>query len=179
MASQVKENNNKIRDFFQNYLILGFCAYYRRIQDKSHDCRLGWDFPYKGFDVQTWEKLQEIYDHPSDIDLFTGGISQENEDQSQLGKVFQAIIRDQFKRTMEGDRFFFNHKKHKSLNGVGFTKKAQKILRARTMSGVICDTTSLTKVPINVFRMNSKTIGCLETSEIGKAEIKELIKFAM
>ena len=157
----------------------GFCSYYRKFQAPGFNCKSGWDAKYTGIPTDLWTKMQEVYDHPSDIDLFTGGISQENEDQSQLGKVFQAIIRDQFKRTMEGDRFFFNHKKHKSLNGVGFTKKAQEILRARTMSGVICDTTSLTKVPINVFRMNSKTIGCLETSEIGKAEIKELIKFAM
>ena len=69
----------------------GFCAYYRRIQDKSHDCRFGWYIKYKGFDAQTWEKLSEIYDHPSDIDLFTGGISQTNEPGSQLGKVFFAM----------------------------------------------------------------------------------------
>ena len=157
----------------------GFCSYYRKFQAPGFNCKSGWDTKYTGIPTYLWTKMQEVYDHPSDIDLFTGGISQENEEQSQLGKVFQGMIRDQFKRTMQGDRFFFNHKKRKSLKGVGFTKKAREILRARTMSGVICDTTSLTKVPTNVFRMNSETIDCSETAEIGKAEIKKLIKFAM
>ena len=56
---------------------------------------------------------------------------------------------------------------------------AREILQARTMSaGVLCDTTGLTKVPSNVFQMNSKIIDCSETAKIGKAEIKKLIKFS-
>ena len=120
--------------------------------------------------------MKEVYEHPSDIDLFTAGISQENEPQSQLGKVFHAMLEDQFRRTMQGDRFFFNHKK-KNLEGVGFTKKARIMIQERTMSGVICDTTSLTKVPTNVFRMNSQTIDCSDTAKMDKAEIKKLMKF--
>ena len=65
------------------------------------------------------------------------------------------------------------------LNVIRFTKKTREILRARTMSGVICDTTGLTKVPSNVFQMNSTTIDCSETAGIGKEEIKKLIKFSM
>ena len=84
----------------------------------------------------------------------------------------------QFKRIMLGDRFFFNHKKRKNLKGVGFIKMAREILQARTMSGVLCDTTGLTKVPSNVFQMNCKIIDCSETAKIGKAEIKKLIKFS-
>ena len=102
-----------------------------------------------------------------------------NESGSQLGKVFWAMIREQFRRTMKGDRFFFNHKKSDDLQGVGFTDEARKIIQDRTMSGVICDTTGLTKVPINVFHMNSDTIDCSETATIGQAEIKKLIKFSI
>ena len=127
--------------------------------------------------VEIWEKFQEIYDHPSDIDLFTAGISQFNEPDSQLGKVFHVMIKDQFRRTMQGDRFFFNHKKSTKLQGVGFTDEARQIIRDRTMSGVICDTTGLTQVPVNVFHMNSDTIDCSETSPIDKYAIKELMKF--
>ena len=156
----------------------GFCSYYRKFQDPDFNCKSGWENRYEGIPADLWTKMQEVYDHPSDIDLFTGGISQENEDNSQLGKVFQGIIRHQFKRTMLGDRFFFNHKKRKNLKGVGFIKMAREILQARTMSGVLCDTTGLTKVPSNVFQMNSKIIDCSETAKIGKAEIKKLIKFS-
>ena len=46
------------------------------------------------------------------------------------------------------------------------------------MSGIICDTTGLTKVPSNVFHLNSQIIDCTETAKIDKAAIKKLIKFA-
>ena len=88
------------------------------------------------------------------------------------------MIREQFRRTMKGDRFFFNHKKSDDLQGVGFTDEARKIIQDRTMSGVICDTTGLTKVPSNVFHLNSQIIDCTETAKIDKAAIKKLIKFA-
>ena len=78
---------------------------------------------YEGMSNDIWIKMQEVYDHPSDIDLFTGGIAQQAKDQSQLGKVFKAMIKDQFQRSMEGDRFFFNHKKNQNLEGVRFTNK--------------------------------------------------------
>ena len=155
----------------------GFCAYYRRFQDQSHDCTQGWETKYVGIPDDTWAQMQQVYDHPSDIDLFTAGIAQENEPQSQLGKVFQGMIKDNFERAMKGDRFFFNHQESCKLQGVGFTTKAQKITHDRTMSGVICDTTTLTKVPVNVFHMDSGTIECSATARMDQAEIKELIKF--
>ena len=121
--------------------------------------------------------MQEVYDHPSDIDLFTGGISQLSSGQGQLGGVFRAMISDQFTRTMKGDRFFFNHQNCPTLGGVGFTKEAREIIQTRTMSGVICDTTSLTKVTSNVFQVNGDVINCSETAKIDKAEIMQIIKF--
>ena len=101
----------------------GFCCYYRKFQDPDFDCKSGWETKYEGMSNDIWTKMQEVYDHPSDIDLFTGGIAQQAKDQSQLGKVFKAMIKDQFQRSMEGDRFFFNNKKNQNLEGVRFTSK--------------------------------------------------------
>ena len=87
------------------------------------------------------------------------------------------MISDQFTRLMKGDRFFFNHQNCPTLGGVGFTREAREIIQTRTMSGVICDTTSLTKVTSNVFQMNSTIMNCSETAKIDKAEIMQIIKF--
>ena len=73
--------------------------------------------------------------------------------------------------------FFFNHQNCPTLGGVGFTKDAREIVQTRTMSGVICDTTSLTKVTSNVFQINGDVINCSETAKIDKAEIMQIIKF--
>ena len=155
----------------------GFCCFYRRFQAKGFDCTKGWEVQYEGIPDDVWAKLQQVYNHPSDIDLFTGGIAQLSGGKGQLGGVFHAMIKDQFRRTMKGDRFFFNHKNCNALNGVGFTKRARQMLRDRTMAGVICDVTSLTKVPSNAFRMNSEVIDCSQPAKIGRREIKELMKF--
>ena len=157
--------------------IPGFCCYYRRFQAKGFNCESGWETKYEGIPDNIWAKLQEVYDHPSDIDLFTGGISQLSDGQGQLGGVFRAMISDQFTRTMKGDRFFFNHQNCPTLGGVGFAREAREIIQTRTMSGVICDTTSLTKVTSNVFQMNSDIMNCSETAKIDKAEIMQIIKF--
>ena len=133
----------------------------------------------RGIPDDVWNKLQLIYECPSDIDLFTAGIAQLPEENSQLGKVFQKMIQDQFERTMQGDRFFYSHVKElgDDLKGIGFTKAARQIISARTMSGVICDTSGITMVPQNVFSMNSEVIDCDNTSKINSKHILELMKF--
>ena len=120
--------------------------------------------------------MQEVYNCPSDIDLFTGGISQLPQDSSHLGKVFLGMVKDQFARTKEGDRFFFTHK-GSNIKGVGFTKKARETLVARTMSGIICDNSAITKVPDNVFNLDSTTVDCSDTNKIDSSNIAELLKF--
>ena len=124
-----------------------------------------------------WAKMQEVYDCPSDIDLFTGGIAQLPSDNSHLGKVFKAMIKDLFARTKEGDRFFFTHR-GSNLNGVGFQRDARKILVSRTMSAIICDNSNITKVPQNVFTLGSSTVDCSETAKIDESNVAELLKFA-
>ena len=122
--------------------------------------------------------MQEVYDCPSDIDLFTGGISQRSEDKAVVGKVFKEMFIDQFRRTRDGDRFFFSHTGG-PLEGVGFTHDAIQLIKRRTMSGVICDTTSITTVPKNVFSTrNVQRRSCEYMSPMGKSEIQELIKFS-
>ena len=122
--------------------------------------------------------MQEVYDCPSDIDLFTGGISQIAEDKSVVGKVFKEMFIDQFLRARDGDRFFFSHTGG-PLEGVGFTHEAIQIIKRRTMSGVICDTTSITTVPKDVFSTrNVQRRTCNHMYPMGKTEINELIKFS-
>jgi len=120
--------------------------------------------------------MQQVYNCPSDIDLFTGGIAQLPDDNSHLGKVFFGMVQDQFARTKEGDRFFFTHT-GSNINGVGFTKSGRETLVARTMSGIICDNSAITKVPDNVFNLDSTTVDCSSTAKVDASNIDELLKF--
>ena len=71
----------------------GFCCYYKLYQDQSFNCTEGWSERYEGFSIDDWTLLQSIYDNPSDIDLFTGGLTQKpNGDGPLTGHVFDRMI---------------------------------------------------------------------------------------
>ena len=58
--------------------------------------------------------------------------------------IFSA---DQFKRTKDGDRFFFTHKGQAG----GFTGNALKFIMQRTLGDILCDVTGAQSLPHNVF----------------------------
>ena len=74
----------------------GFCCYYQKYDDTNHDCNDGWNRKYRGISDADWKLLQTIYDHPADIDLFTGALAQDPYRGALTGKVF-AIQKSKFK----------------------------------------------------------------------------------
>merc|ERR1712156_1250090 len=117
--------------------IPGFCCYYQLYVDSDFDCDEGWNDRYDDISQDNWSLLRDIYDRPSDIDLFTGGLAQEPNNGALTGVVFQQMKYNQFLRSKNGDRFFFTHR-----NQAGsFTRDAGQTLINRTLSGIICDNT--------------------------------------
>ena len=57
------------------------------------------------FSETNWDILQTIYQHPRHIDLFVGGLAEDQIDGGQVGQVFANIIAMQFKNLMDGDRY--------------------------------------------------------------------------
>lgn len=54
-------------------------------------------------------RLASIYRSVDDIDLYIGGLVERHLPGSMLGPVFTCIIAEQFARSKEGDRFFYEH----------------------------------------------------------------------
>ena len=71
--------------------IPGFCCYYQLYVDSNFDCGDGWNDRYDDISQDSWNLLRDIYDRPSDIDLFTGGLAQEPNNGGLTGQVFQAM----------------------------------------------------------------------------------------
>ena len=71
--------------------IPGFCCYYQLYVDENFDCNDGWNRQYDGFSQENWNLLSTIYDRPSDIDIFTGGLGQEPHNGGLTGEVFQEM----------------------------------------------------------------------------------------
>ena len=52
-------------------------------------------------------KLEELYGNVRRIDLWVGGLAEDHVPGSNLGALFHAIVRDQFERTRDCDRYWY------------------------------------------------------------------------
>lgn len=58
------------------------------------------------FYLRCIKKLSSISRHPSDVDLWSGGVSERPLPGSMLGPTFACIIATQFSYSRRGDRFW-------------------------------------------------------------------------
>ena len=55
------------------------------------------------------EKLASIYDSPDDMDLWVAGLAEKSQGDSLVGSTFTSILTDQFERSRNGDRFWYEN----------------------------------------------------------------------
>lgn len=86
------------------------------------------------------QQLASVYSSVDDVDLWIGGLIEDDLLNSQVGETFQAILVDQFTRLRDGDRFFYEGDELLqtlgSSLGVDFTE--------RTLADVINDNSTVT-----------------------------------
>ena len=87
-------------------------------------------------------KLQALYGNVDNIDLWVGGLAEDHLPGSNLGATFQRIIVDQFTRTRDGDRFWFE----RDLVGQDLA-----MVRNTTLASIIAANTMTTNLQPNVF----------------------------
>ncbi|MEB3279521.1 MAG: peroxidase family protein [Lyngbya sp.] len=54
-------------------------------------------------------QLESVYTDVDDIDLWVGGLAEDDVDGALVGETFQAILVDQFTRSRDGDRFYYEN----------------------------------------------------------------------
>ncbi|WAQ98967.1 PERT-like protein [Mya arenaria] len=93
--------------------------------------------------LPTYNQMRAFFNRcPDDIDLFTGGLAEdEGEALSLLHFLFGDIVTMQMKRLRTGDRLFFENRE------AGFTEGQLNHLRQLRLSNIICDNTSADKLP--------------------------------
>lgn len=82
-------------------------------------------------------KLENVYDHPDDIDLWVGGLLEGAVLGGVVGPTFADIIADQFSRFRKGDRYFHEH--HSLINPGAFTPQQLEEIRKVTLARIICE----------------------------------------
>uniref|UniRef100_K1QK19 Chorion peroxidase n=1 Tax=Magallana gigas TaxID=29159 RepID=K1QK19_MAGGI len=91
--------------------------------------------------------LKSIYKSVDDIDLFTGGVSENPLPGARVGPLFACIIGLQFKALKYADRFYYEN----DVGNVKFTPEQLNEIRKTLMANVICRNTDISKIHRNVF----------------------------
>ncbi|XP_071181889.1 peroxidase-like protein isoform X2 [Mytilus edulis] len=107
---------------------------------------------FRDHDHDTTRKLQSMYGHPDDVDLFVGGISENpNQNGDILGPTFKCLIAQQFQRYKEGDRFFYEN----PFKDTGFTVEQLNNIKKQTFAGIFCRSLHLKVIQGKVFEKES------------------------
>lgn len=94
-------------------------------------------YEFGGLSVDLYDVI--IFRHPSDVDLWSGGVSERPLPGSMLGPTFACIIATQFSYSRRGDRFWYENPNQPS----SFTPEQLQEIRKVRMARVICDNTDL------------------------------------
>ncbi|XP_063594360.1 chorion peroxidase-like [Penaeus indicus] len=95
------------------------------------------DFGYLSgkMDDDVIAKLEDVYRHVHDIDLFVGGLAEHPIEGGVVGPTFACILLDQFLRLKEGDRYCYEP----NDKDTRFTKEQVKQIRSTTLTGIMCE----------------------------------------
>ncbi|KFM73649.1 Peroxidasin, partial [Stegodyphus mimosarum] len=111
-------------------------------------------------------KLEHLYKHPDNIDLWVGGISEEPVEDAKVGPTFLCILIDQFKRVRSGDRFWYENPGIFSPNQLVQIKQS-------SLGRILCDNgDNITSVTQDVFTVpHLQTPNFVQCSAVPKVEL--------
>ncbi|XP_037943386.1 chorion peroxidase-like [Teleopsis dalmanni] len=98
-----------------------------------------WEEMFGSMPNETIVRYESIFEHPADIDLWSGGVSEKSLPGSMLGPTFACVIATQMSYVRRGDRFWYELPNQPS----SFTPEQLQELRKAKLSRLICDNTDL------------------------------------
>ncbi|XP_060832703.1 peroxidasin homolog [Bombus pascuorum] len=105
------------------------------------------------------QKLRELYGHPGNIDVWVGGVLEDQLPNAKLGPLFQCILSEQFKRTRNGDRFWYE-------SPTVFKPEQLAQIKQTSLARILCDNgDNINRIQPNVFLLpegDNKFVTCDE-----------------
>lgn len=107
------------------------------------------DLKHEITDSGVRNKLKQLYGDPNNIDLFVGGILEDQIDGAKVGPLFRCILIEQFNRLRHGDRHWYE-------NPSSFRPEQLSQIKMASLGRVLCDNgENITQVTDNVFLLPS------------------------
>jgi len=91
------------------------------------------------------QKLRELYGHPGNIDVWVGGILEDQLPGAKVGPLFKCLLLEQFQHTRDGDRFWYE-------NPSVFRSEQLVQIRQISLARILCDNgDNITRIQPDVF----------------------------
>jgi peroxidase len=106
------------------------------------------------------QKLKELYGHPDNIDIWAGGILEDQVPGAKVGPLFRCLLIEQMKRLRDGDRFYYE-------NPSVFKPEQLAEIKQTNLGRVLCDNgDNITRVTEDVFVLPSRQGGYKECKDV-------------
>ncbi|XP_017777040.1 PREDICTED: peroxidasin [Nicrophorus vespilloides] len=116
-------------------------------------------------DPEVRRKLKELYGHPGNIDIWVGGILEDQVEGGKIGPLFRCLLVEQFGRLRNGDRFWYE-------NPSTFKPEQLVQIKQYTLSRVLCDNgDNITDITDNAFYLPETQGGYKKCLEIPKVDM--------
>lgn len=118
-------------------------------------------------DTKLREKLSTAYGNPSNVDLWAAGVSEQALPGGRVGPTFACLLAEQFKRTRESDRFWYQKE------GV-FETRQRLELEKSSLASVLCNNgDNFKRIPKDVFLREANVQKWTSCKEMPNIDLKK------
>ena len=111
-------------------------------------------------------KLRELYGHPGNIDVWVGGILEDQLPNAKVGPLFQCLLLEQFRRTRDGDRLWYE-------NPTTFKAEQLQEIRQTSLAKILCENgDNITRIQRNVFLLPRDDDGYVSCDDIPALDLR-------
>lgn len=117
-------------------------------------------------DPSVLQRLRQLYGHPGNIDVFVGGILEDQVPGGKVGPLFRCLLVEQFKRLRDGDRFWYE-------NPSSFKPEQLVQIKQYSLAKVLCDNAdNFTKIGRDAFILPELQNGFIECAELPAVDFR-------
>lgn len=110
--------------------------------------------------------LENLYGHPGNVDVWVGGILEDQIEGAKIGPLFRCLLIEQFRRLRDGDRFWYE-------NPSTFKPEQLTQIKQTSLARLLCDNgDSITDITRNVFVLPKRQGGFIQCNEIPKVDLR-------
>jgi hypothetical protein len=106
------------------------------------------DFADVTSDTEVQLALASVYADVAEVDVWAGGLAEDHVAGAMLGPLFWTVVRDQFLRLRDGDRFWYENAQ--------FTASELAALRQTSLADIVLRNTSITAITPTMFTTGRK-----------------------